>query len=117
MDARNRVVTSKYSAEERAAMLEEIERVLADTDGKHAEDDGSRQVSEADDEPRWPVRAGTILPVLSTASADRSIAEAREAEAERKASRERQRAADEQRKRRAMADRMQTDRSWNEWCD
>jgi hypothetical protein len=98
MDARSELV-SRYSDAERQAILREARALLEPE--RHERSDKLSDLEA----PSWPVRSGTILPVLPTTSADRSIAREREIAARReRALRERK-----QEEQRIMAER---ERQW-----
>jgi hypothetical protein len=101
---------SRYSAEERAAIFDAMAEALAVTTEL-----ASREPEPAE-EARWPVRS-PLIPTLSTAATDRSIAEERALEFARKTERERQRTADERRREHSLIEKAQSDESWNRWAD
>lgn len=90
--------------QQRNEMFEAIAEALAPTE---------RGTALPVNEPHWPAR-GPLVPVVETGGLERHRAEQRELEAQRQAARERD---SEQRQERAMAQKMQSDQSWNEWAD
>lgn len=104
---------SQYTPEQKQAIFAEARALLANADSERAD----TAAPEPAEEPRWPVRSGTVLPTVSSAATDRWRAEQLELEAERGDERERQQAESEQRRQRLITAKTQSDASWNRWAD